>query len=97
MLPCRPQHLSGRPNALFSFQEALLAARKVLWLAWEHCWFVRFPVRKGFAVSGGRKNDQKALVFIRREAIMAESETSSSILIVWLAPEQQCEKVVLWR
>ena len=29
-------------------------------------------------------------------AIMAESETSSSILIVWLAPEQQFEKVVLW-
>ena len=27
---------------------------------------------------------------------MAESETSSSILIVWLAPEQQFEKVVLW-
>ena len=27
---------------------------------------------------------------------MAESETSSCILIVWLAPEQQFEKVVLW-
>ena len=27
---------------------------------------------------------------------MAESETSSSILSVWLAPEQQFEKVVLW-
>ncbi len=27
---------------------------------------------------------------------MAESETSSSILLVWLAPEQQFEKVVLW-
>ena len=27
---------------------------------------------------------------------MAESETSSSILSIWLAPEQQFEKVVLW-
>jgi len=27
---------------------------------------------------------------------MAESETSSSILSTWLAPEQQFEKVVLW-
>ena len=27
---------------------------------------------------------------------MAELETSSYILIVWLAPEQQFEKVVLW-
>ena len=36
------------------------------------------------------------MFFIRVEAIMAESETSSSILTVWLAPEQQFEKVVLW-
>ena len=36
------------------------------------------------------------MFFIGVEAIMAESEASSSILIVWPAPEQQFEKVVLW-
>ena len=33
----------GSPECTFSLQEALLAARKVLWLVWEHCWVVRFP------------------------------------------------------
>ena len=95
MLLCRPQHPSGRPNASFSLQEALLAARKVLWPTWEHCCVVRFPSSKGFSGFGVKKT-LKNIVFIGVEAIMAESETSSSILVVWLAPEQQFEKVVLW-
>ena len=49
-----------------------------------------------FSVFGVKKKHQKALLFIGAEAIMAESETSSSILSTWLAPEQQFEKVVLW-
>ena len=96
MLPCRPQHLSGRPNAPFSLQEALLAARKVLWPAWEHCCVVRFPSGKGCVGVWGHKNVQKALCFIGSDAIMAESESSSSILSIWLAYEHEFEKVVLW-
>ena len=96
VLSCRPQHLSGRPNAPFSFQEALLAARKVLWPAWEHCCVVRFPSGKGCVGVWGHKNVQKALCFIGSEAIMAESESSSSILSTWLAYEHEFEKVVLW-
>ena len=96
MLPCRPQHLSGRPSAFFSFQEALLAARKVLWPAWEHCCVVRFPSGKGFVGVRGQKHVQKALCFIGSDAIMAEAESSSSILSIWLAYEHEFEKVVLW-
>ena len=45
----------------------------------------------------GQKNIEKALYFIWVEAIMAESETSSSISIVWLTWEHYFGKVVLWR
>ena len=45
----------------------------------------------------GSKKHQKTFVFTRLEATMAESETSSSILIVWLAWEHYFGKVVLWR
>ena len=44
----------------------------------------------------GVKNVQKALCFIGSDAIMAESESSSSILSIWLAYEHEFEKVVLW-
>ena len=57
---------------------------------------IRFPSGKGCVGVWGHKNVQKALCFIGAEAIMAESESSSSILSIWLAYEHEFEKVALW-
>ena len=54
-------------------------------------------IKEGFCGVWCQKDVQKEFLFIKLEAIMAESETSSSILIVWLTPGQQFEKVALWR
>ena len=84
-------------SASWRKKRCIRATRQVLWPAWQHCWVVRLTSRKGFVGVCDQKNVQKALCSIRFEAIMADSETSSSILNIWLTPEQQFEKVVLWR
>ena len=54
-------------------------------------------VTYGFFAVWGQKNINKPLSFTRVEAIVAESETSSSIFIIWLAWEHHFSKVALWR
>ena len=54
-------------------------------------------VTYGFFAVWDQKNIKKPLSFTRVEAIMAESEASSSILLVWLAYEHYFGIAVLWR
>ena len=78
-----PRSTFGRPESAVACMGALLVCP--------------ISIKEGFCGVWGQKNVPKALVFIKPEAIMAESETSSSILIVWPTWEHYFGKVVLWR
>ena len=97
MLPCRPQRSPGGQKCFLEGKRCIRATRRVLWPAWQHRRVVRFPSSTDDEGLWVQKNIKKQLLFIRLEATMAESETSSSILIVWLAWEHYFGKVVLWR
>ena len=97
MLPCRPQHFPGGQKCFLEGKRSIWAARQVMWPAWEHCCVVRFPSSTDDEGLWVQKTIKKLLLFIGLDATMAESETSSSILIVWLAWEHYFGKVVLWR
>ena len=87
----------GVQKCFFEGKRCIRATRQVLWPAWQHCWVVRFPSSTDDEGLWVQKNIGKPMFFIGLEATMAESETSSSILIVWLVWEHYFEKVVLWR
>ena len=97
VLPCKPQHFPAGQKCFSERKRYIRATRQVLWPAWQHCWVVRFPSSTDDEGLWVQKNIKIPLFFIGLEATMAESETSSSILIVWLQWEHYFGKVVLWR
>ena len=95
--PMQATALSGRPKVLLGRKKVHSGDPTGAVACTGALLVCPISIKEGFCGVWGQKNVQKALVFIRLEAIMAESETSSSILIVWLTPGQQFEKVALWR
>ena len=95
--PMQATALSGRPKVLLGGKKVHSGDPTGAVACMAALLGCPISVTYGFFAVWGQKNIKKPESFTRVEAIMAESETSSSILIVWLTWEHHFSKVVLWR